>query len=124
MSINTVTKARSHVGKLIVGLGASDGGPVPVGVALAVQGATWSITSSVVAGTVAGAAVFTTTITMTGVAVGDKIDVIPPAAIIAGVTWVAYVSAANTVTLRIANPTAAGIAVGTATWTVLCRKFT
>lgn len=60
--------------------------------------------------------VYTTTVTATGVAVGDVVDVIPPAAIATGLAWNAYVSAANTITLRVVNETASTITPTAAAW--------
>jgi hypothetical protein len=58
-------------------------------------------------------------ITVTGAAVGDRVSVGPPATIEAGLAgWSGYVSAANTVKIRIANHTGAAIDPASATWTV------
>ncbi|MFI6793675.1 capsid cement protein [Nonomuraea sp. NPDC050383] len=56
------------------------------------------------------------TITVTGAAVGDAVVLAPPAAPDAGLVWAGRVSAANTVTVRVANITAAPIDPAAATW--------
>lgn len=56
------------------------------------------------------------TITVTGAAVGDAVALAPPATVEAGVVWSARVSAANTVTVRMANVTSGAIDPAAATW--------
>lgn len=56
------------------------------------------------------------TFTLTGAAVGDVVVVNPPAAIEAGLIATAFVSAANTVTVRVANITAGTVDAASATW--------
>ncbi|MES2692664.1 MAG: hypothetical protein V4773_04265 [Verrucomicrobiota bacterium] len=58
---------------------------------------------------IAAQSVATTTVTVTGVVVGDTVDVAPPATLNDGLVYTGRVSAANTVTLTVANVTAAGI---------------
>lgn len=62
------------------------------------------------------------TITVTGAAVGDSVLVGPPAAIEANLTWAAFVSAADTVTIRVSNPTAGDINPASATWRATVLK--
>lgn len=124
MSVNLATKARLQVGKLIVGNPNSDGSALPVGVALAAQGVTFIQQATINPGAIVAQTVFSLAVTVTGAGVGDQVDLIPPAGIIAGVTWSAYVSAANTVTVRIANGTAGSITPASASWGILLRKYT
>lgn len=56
------------------------------------------------------------TITVTGAAVGDAVVLAPPAAPEAGLVWSGRVSAADTVTVRVTNVTAAPIDPAAATW--------
>lgn len=56
------------------------------------------------------------TITVTGAAVGDAVVLAPPAAPEAGLVWGGRVSAANTVTVRASNITAAPVDPAAATW--------
>ena len=55
-------------------------------------------------------------------AVGDLVRVVPPAGIEAGLTWSAWVSAPNTVKVRITNLTAASITPASATWKILVTR--
>lgn len=57
------------------------------------------------------------TITVTGAVTGDVVALAPPAAIAAGLIWGGYVSAANTVTIRLANLTASAIDPVSQSWT-------
>lgn len=200
MSINTVSKARSHVGRLIVGLGVSDGGktsqltlPAISGVTTANPGVvtitahgltigktytivitgvlgatqangTWQATvidantfsipvnvtgayssagTAVVSLTLESlkgiykttpititptaslttATVYSTTFTWTGVAVGDLILAIPPAALEAGLDYDAFISATNTVTVRIGNDSAGTVTTSARQWTFLWLRF-
>jgi hypothetical protein len=120
VSVNLATKARLQVGGLLVGNGPSDGGagavggtgsPIVIGKISSVS-ATITPTASLLANTV-----YTTTVTLTGAATTDAIITVPPAAIAVGVVWNAYVSAANTVTIRIANPTGSTITTAAGSWT-------
>lgn len=64
-----------------------------------------------------------TTITVTGAAVGDAVFVGAPSAIEASLNWCAYVSAADTVTLRVQNVDSSGsIDPASATWRVTVLK--
>lgn len=62
------------------------------------------------------------TMTVTGAAVGDSVQV-NPSAIEAGLTWSGYVSAVNTVQIRVANSTALAIDPVAATWRATVTKF-
>lgn len=55
-------------------------------------------------------------ITVTGAAINDNVILGPPAGIEADLTWCGFVSAADTVTVRLINPTGAAIDPASATW--------
>ncbi len=79
--------------------------------------------SSIAAGTVSANTIFASSdITVTGALVGDFAIAYPPVGLIAGVTWSAIVTAADTIKVRISNPTALGIAVGTGNWGVAIMR--
>jgi hypothetical protein len=59
------------------------------------------------------------TITVTGASVGDAVALGPPAALESGLAATGYVSAADTVTVRLVNGTAGAIDPASATWKVL-----
>lgn len=65
---------------------------------------------------IAAGAVGVMTITVTGVAAGDYVTLFPPAALAAGLVFSGYVSAANTITIRLFNGTASPIDPANATW--------
>lgn len=73
--------------------------------------------ATVTPGTINAQTVYTTTITVTGAAVGMDVIVTPFSTFTAGLTWSGSVTAANTVTLRIANPTAGNLAAAAGKWT-------
>lgn len=58
------------------------------------------------------------TITLTGAVAGDLVAVAAPAALEAGLSYNAFVSAANTVTVRVMNNTAGAVDPAAANWTV------
>lgn len=58
------------------------------------------------------------TVTVTGAVAGSPVMLGPPAAIEAGLTWSGYVSAADTVTIRLHNNSAVAVDPASATWTV------
>lgn len=62
------------------------------------------------------------TITVAGAAVGDTVELGPPAALEAGLAATGYVSAANTVTVRLLNVTAGAINPASASWRATVRK--
>lgn len=64
----------------------------------------------------------TRTITVTGAEVGDAVVLGPPSNIAAGLIWEGYVSATNTVTIRLGNCTAAPIDPASATWRATVLK--
>lgn len=65
---------------------------------------------------IAAATTANLTITVTGAAVNDAVLLGPPATLEAGLVATGYVSAANTVTVRVANVTAGAIDPASATW--------
>jgi len=56
------------------------------------------------------------TITVTGATAGQSVMLGPPAAIESGFTWSGFVSAADTVTVRVHNNTGGSVTPATATW--------
>lgn len=62
------------------------------------------------------------TIAVPGAATGDSVALGPPAAINAGLLWCGFVSAANTVTIRIYNLTGVAIDPPSQTWRVTVFK--
>jgi hypothetical protein len=63
------------------------------------------------------------TITVTDAAAGDSVVVSPPAGIEAGLIWSGYVSASNTVKVRLANVTGSSIDPASGTWRAVVTKF-
>jgi len=63
----------------------------------------------------AAAATATATITVTGAAVGDFV-IVSPGVSLAGLVMTAYVSAADTVTVVLYNPTAGAVDLASSTW--------
>ena len=63
------------------------------------------------------------TVTITGAAVDDIAIASPYTSIEAGLIWSCYVSAANIVTVRLANPTASPIDPINADWRVAVHQF-
>jgi hypothetical protein len=96
-------------------------------VAIGTSGATvdgrWTGTNTVDVASIAAGAIGTLTVTVTGASTGDDVDLGPPAAIEAGLTWCGFVSAANTVTVRIHNTTGAPIDPASATWRASCTSY-
>jgi hypothetical protein len=70
-------------------------------------------------GSIGAAAQADLTITVTGAAVGDEVIMALPAAPAAGLIFNAFVSAANTVTIRASNITAAPVDPAAATYGVI-----
>jgi lysophospholipase L1-like esterase len=74
---------------------------------------------SIVAGTIGAQSTANFTVTYTGARFAKPFNTViaqPQAAVAAGVTWSAFVSAADQITLRFCNPTVAGVVVGTLNW--------
>jgi hypothetical protein len=73
-------------------------------------------TASLTFGLIAAGAVAVQTITVTGAAVGNPVIVVPPVALEAGLVFSGFVSAANTVTVRLENATGSGVTPAVASW--------
>jgi hypothetical protein len=73
-------------------------------------------TASLTFGSIAANAIAALTVTVTGAVAGATVKLGPPAAIEAGLMWCGYVSAANTVTIRIHNTSGAAVVPVAATW--------
>ncbi|OPG13628.1 hypothetical protein [Microbispora sp. GKU 823] len=67
---------------------------------------------------IAAGAVGTASVTVTGAKVGDVVALGAPSGVNASLIWSGYVSAANTVTIRLYNPTGGAIDPASATWKV------
>jgi hypothetical protein len=72
---------------------------------------------------IAGAGQAELTVAVVGAAANDVVDLGPPAAPEAGLSWDGYVSAADTVRVRVGNRTAGAIDPASATWRVEVRKY-
>ncbi len=88
----------------------NSGGRVPATQKMLVTTATLDFAS------IAAGAVGTLTATVTGAATGDFALAAPPGNLTAGLVHSAFVSAANTVTIRLVNGTAGAIDPASATW--------
>jgi hypothetical protein len=121
MSWNKMTMARLACGALVIG--SSPGGQRGVNASGTIAPTTiynfFSISAALTPGAIAANSSVDVSVTVTGAAVGDPVVVEPYANIAAGLVWTAYVSAANTVKVRIANVTTGSITpTGGATWTI------
>lgn len=74
-------------------------------------------------GTVGAAAYVQVSVPLTGVRVGDHVIATPPAAIEASLTWNAFVSGNDAVTLRLSNSTASPQTTVARTWQFLWLKL-
>ncbi|MGP3914307.1 hypothetical protein [Nonomuraea sp. 10N515B] len=101
---------------------AAAGAKVQVLGAAAASGKPLFASASLNFGSIAAAGQLELTIAVTGAAVGDTVALAPPAAVEAGLVWAGRVSAANTVTVRLANITAAAVDPAAATWGVTVFK--
>jgi hypothetical protein len=63
-------------------------------------------------------------IPLSGAATGDAVSISPPAAIEAGFVWSAYVSSANTVSIRLCKITSGTVDPANATWRAVVQKTT
>ena len=68
---------------------------------------------------ISAGAVGTQSVTVTGAKTGDVVALGPPSGINANLIWSGYVSAADTVTIRLYNPTGGAIDPASATWKVV-----
>lgn len=100
-----------------IALEPSSGGTIPVFVVPSrIHGAPLTGTATLNFPSIAAGAVETLTITVTGAAPGDSVALGPPAAMDAGLIWSGYVSATNTVTVRLYNSTGSPIDPPSAAW--------
>lgn len=83
---------------------------------VAVYAPTLTGTATLDFASIAAGAIGELTITVTGAVVGDTVTLGPPAAIEAGLNWSGFVSAADTVKIRLHNVTASAIDPVSASW--------
>lgn len=69
-------------------------------------------------GSIASNGIGELTVTVTGAAAGNPVMLGPPSTIEAGLTWSGFVSAADTVTIRLHNNTSASVDPASASWAV------
>lgn len=127
MAKRVVNRGPSILGGLIVGLGPGQGGRGAVGGSgtpayirsIRSYSATVTPTNPIPANSVD-----VQTVTLTGVKVGDAVVTIPPSNLEAGITSSSVVTAANTVTVKLNNPTGSGIATAAKTWTFVVFQLT
>jgi len=67
-------------------------------------------------GSIAAGAVAELTITVTGAVAGSPVSLSPPSGIEASLVWSGYVSAADTVTVRLYNPTGGAVDPASGEW--------
>ena len=81
-----------------------------------------SSTASLAFGAIAAGTSVSRNITITGVAMGDPVSLVPPASLVSGLVYSGYVAAAETITVRVTNITTAAITPATADWTAVVIK--
>lgn len=69
-------------------------------------------------GSIAAGDIESLTVTVTGAQIGNTVALGPPATIEAGLMWAAFVSATDTVTVRLHNTTASPVDPASAAWKV------
>ncbi len=74
------------------------------------------VKATVAPGTITSTTTFSTTVTMLGAMVADTIVAVPAGGIEDGLFFYAYVSSANTVTLKVRNNTSGNISAASRTW--------
>lgn len=74
-------------------------------------------------GLISGGSTAELTVTISGASAGDIVALGAPSGIEAGLIWSAYVSALNTVTIRIHNSTGSPVDPASASWKVSVVKF-
>ena len=121
MSVNKLTQARAAVGSLLVG--STSGKKNPAGSSPVEVSGIHTTSSTVNPGAIAANTSYSTTVTYAGVAAGDAVVVIPPAGTNAAISFDAWVSAANTITLCLHNVSAGSVTPASATWTLLIFKL-
>lgn len=80
-------------------------------------------TAAIDFGSIAAGTALELTITVSGAASGNTVMVTPPIGIEAGLIWCGYVSAADTVTIRVGNITGSAIDPASATWRATVVQF-
>ena len=83
----------------------------------------FSATATLDFGSIASNATAQLTMTVTGAAVGDVVMLGPPSTIEADLTWSAFVSAANTVAIRLHNTSGGSVDPASATWRAQVTSF-
>ena len=129
LSVASTTNSTSPTtGALIVSGGAGIAGRTSTGsLSISTTGTAcdglWSATATLDFGSIAAASQADLTITVTGASVGDSVSLGLPASPTAGLVFNAWVSAANTVTIRATNITAAAIDPASATYRATVMSF-
>lgn len=82
-----------------------------------------SATATLDFGSIAAQTTAELTITVTGCVAGDDVSVTPANGIETGLVWCGYVSASDTVTVRLANVTVAAIDPASRSWRAKCVSF-
>lgn len=122
---NKNTQGVTVTGALVVGNGPSAGGRMAVGASpVQINGIFNSTSTALAIASVTAASSNETSVTVTGARVGDIVVASPQAAIQAGLTWCAYVSANDTVKLRVANDTAGNLTPTAVNWNFLLIRLT
>ncbi|HEY1179928.1 MAG TPA: glycosyl hydrolase family 28-related protein [Phytomonospora sp.] len=78
----------------------------------------WQGTATLTYGSIANGAAADLTVTVTGAVAGDTVTLAPPSTIQAGLVWCGFVSAANTVTVRVMNASGAALTPISGGWKV------
>lgn len=125
---NTTASTSPTTGALIVSGGAGIAGRTSTGsLSISTTGTAcdglWSATATLDFGSIAAASQADLTLTVTGASVGDSVTLGLPAAPTSGIVFNAWVSAANTVTIRATNITAAAIDPASATYRATVSSF-
>ncbi len=74
-------------------------------------------------GSISGGSTSELTVTVSGAQILDTVALGPPSAIESGLVWCAYVSALNTVTIRLHNSTGSPVDPASAIWKVAVIKY-
>lgn len=127
MAVNKASQGPVQAGALIVGNGPSAGGAGAVagtGTPVKIKKIAKKVATALAIAQVNASTTGDTDITVTGAAVGDLVEIIPNAALQAGLSWSARVKTADTVTLRIANSTAGNLTPNAVDWTIVWTDLT
>jgi hypothetical protein len=98
-------------------------GDVKLGVGGAVFQAVLSATATLDFPSIGSNSTEQLTMTVTGAAVGDVVSLGPPSTIEAGLVWSGFVSAENTVAIRVHNTSGGSVNPASATWRAMVTKF-